>query len=111
MLDESVEKYGKKPFNWKNLRAANKGKEKRGSKIRFFPYLTPVGWPMLFGEFDRKYRKYEQEGRKGEFKLRMRRRDFFTLLFRNLITICYFIPVLGWIPLAIRGYSKPKGEK
>ncbi|WP_338813866.1 hypothetical protein V9L05_21455 [Bernardetia sp. Wsw4-3y2] len=111
LLDESVEKYGQKPFNWKDLRAANKGKEKRGSKIRFFPYLTPIGWPMLFSEFDRKYRKYEQEGRKGKFTLRMRRRDFFPLLFRNLITISYFIPVLGWIPLAIRGYSKPKGEK
>ena len=111
LLDESVEKYGQKPFDWKDLRAANKGKEKRGSKIRFFPYLTPIGWPLLFNEFDRKYRKYEQEGRKGEFELRMRRRDFLPLLFKNLIAISYFVPVLGWIPLAIRGYSKPKGEK
>jgi hypothetical protein len=29
-------------------------------------------------------------------------------LLRNPIALCYYIPIIGWIPLAIKGYSKKK---
>jgi hypothetical protein len=30
------------------------------------------------------------------------------MLWRNPITLAYFVPVLGWIPLAIKGYRNHK---
>lgn len=92
-LDQAVATYGKKPFHWKsffkNLR----------KYWRDLPYWTPMGWPALFAEYERRYHE-EQELpthiTRGWFK-------FWRIVWKNPITLAYFVPVLGWIPIMIKG--------
>lgn len=95
-LDEGVLKYGQKPYrlgeffktlfqNWK-----------------FFPFSIPPAWPLLFAEFEQKYKLVEKS--KKPLKLELNFFSAFRILFQNPILICYFIPIIGWIPLLIKGY-------
>ncbi len=98
-LDAAVAAHGQQPYRWAEL--WQRIKENR----RFFPFFLPFAWPALFTEFERRYVK------KGErnFKMRLDRPGaFWKMLWHNPIVLAYFIPLLGWIPLAIKGY---KGNK
>lgn len=101
-LNEAVDKYGQKPFRWGELWQQMK------ANWRYFPFYLPPFWPLLFHEFERGYRKYGPG-----YKLRLS--GFGTtmrLIWRNPFVISFFIPVLGLIPVAIRGYRKHRiGEK
>lgn len=93
-IDKNVETYGSKPFNWKELW------QNIRTYWRELPYWTPIGWPALFTEYDRLYQQHDHrpEGvTKGYFR-------FWRIVLRNPIVLAYYIPVLGWIPLLIRGY-------
>ncbi|WP_345235667.1 hypothetical protein [Hymenobacter saemangeumensis] len=102
-LDAAVLAHGQKPYRWGEL--WQRIKENR----RFFPFFLPFAWPAMFTEFERLYVK---EGRRN-FRMKLDAPgSFFRMLWRNPITIAYFIPVLGWIPLAIKGYRGNKlGQK
>ncbi|GAB2947477.1 hypothetical protein GCM10027048_10530 [Hymenobacter coalescens] len=101
-LDAAVAKYGQAPFRWGELWQRMK------QNWRHFPFYLPPFWPLLFHEFERGYTKYGPK-----YKLRLS--GFGTtlrLLWRNPFVISFFIPVLGLIPIAIRGYRKHRiGEK
>ncbi len=93
-LDEAVEQYGQQPFKWGEFwRLAWKN-------ISKFPYYTPLGWPFLFEDFKRQYNKNPEK----PVEMYLGWGAIFRFIFRNPITIAYFIPLLGWIPLLIRGY-------
>lgn len=95
-LQEAVANHGKRPYRWRELW------KQMWTHRKYFPFYLPFCWPLLFEEFHRQYKK--KQGK--DVKLKLNFWTFFRLLLRNPITICYFIPIIGWIPLLIRGYSK-----
>ena len=102
-MDEAVKNYGQHPYQWGELWQRIK------ENWRFFPFFLPFAWPALFAEFERRYVKNGE--RKFDLKLD-RPGAWLRMLWRNPITLAYFIPVLGWIPLAIKGYRGNKlGQK
>ena len=94
-MDAAVLAHGQQPYRWREL--WQRMKENR----RYFPFFFPFAWPAVFTEFERLYVK---EGRRN-FKMKLDAPGaWLRMLWRNPITLAYFIPLLGWIPLAIRGY-------
>ena len=94
-MDAAVLAHGQKPYCWPEL--WQRMKENR----RYFPFFFPFAWPAMFTEFERLYVK---EGRRN-FRMQLDRPGaWLRMLWRNPITLAYFIPLLGWIPLAIKGY-------
>lgn len=91
-LGKNVLLYGKKPYRWAQV-VRNLVKHWRD-----LPYWTPIGWPALFTEFDRRSR--EGESPKGVIRGWF---QFWRIVFRNPIVLAYFIPVIGWIPILGRG--------
>lgn len=97
-INEAVELYGKEPFKlgeliWHNLKNLN--------HIAFF---SSPGWPLVFAEHERLYKK--NNGQPVDLKI-----GFFSLpliLLRNFFYISFFIPILGWIPILLRGYAGNK---
>jgi 1-acyl-sn-glycerol-3-phosphate acyltransferase len=92
-LNSHVEVYGKKPYDMKELL---RSLLKHG---RDLPYTTPIGWPALFTEFDRRYKK---EGKAPQGVIRGWFR-FWRIVIKNPIILAYFIPLIGWIPITIKG--------
>ena len=92
-LDKGVKEYGKKPYQWgEHIRNIFK-------HWRSLPYWTPLGWPALFSEYDRRYyqdRELPTRITRGLFR-------FWYIVWKNPIVIAYFIPLLGWIPILYRG--------
>lgn len=99
-LNEAVEQYGQKPYQW-------------GSWFKVvwkkFPHNTPLGWPFLFHEFERQWHKKGKHGE--EVKIYRGWGSTFLLMFRNPITIFYFIPIVGWFVLVAYGSWKWKRGK
>lgn len=100
-IDELKVQYGQNPYKWgeffRNL----------FKNWRMLPYTTPIGWPVLFLEFERKYRKTgvpPDNITKGWFR-------FLRACWHHPLMIAYFIPVIGWIPLIIKGISGRKKVK
>ncbi|MEZ4774900.1 MAG: 1-acyl-sn-glycerol-3-phosphate acyltransferase [Bacteroidia bacterium] len=92
-LDESVSLFGKKPYQWKEL----------GKNLirhwRRLPYWIPPGWPALFSEYDRRYYKDKELPSRitsGWFR-------FWYIVWKNPIVLAYFLPVVGWVPILLRG--------
>ncbi len=96
-LNRAIKQYGKKPYGLKSLFRVIWKK---------FPYNTPLGWPFLFHEFERQWHKNGKNGK--EIKLYTGWGSTFLFIFRNPITIAYFLPVFGWIILIIYGNIKWK---
>ena len=66
----------------------------------------PFGWPLIFAEFERKWYKTKER----PIKIKLGFWAIFRILLRNPITLCYYLPIIGWLPLLIKGYSgKKKG--
>ena len=102
-MDVAVKNYGQQPYQWGELWQRIK------ENWRYFPFFLPFAWPALFSEFERRYVKNGER----KFDLRLDRPGaWLRMLWRNPITLAYFIPVFGWIPLAIKGYRGNKlGQK
>lgn len=100
-LNENVKTHGKKPFNWRELLG------NFGANFRSLPYWTPMGWPALFSEFDRRYH-LEKEPPRGITRGWLK---FWRIIWHNPIVFAYFIPVIGWFPLLYRGMKGRKKVK
>lgn len=94
-LDKSVEKYGQNPYNWTEFWKRCK------EQFAHFPSYTPWGWVAIFTEFERQW-KIDPTSTKIETGFL----NTIKYMFKNPITFAYFIPIVGWIPLAIKGYKK-----
>ncbi len=100
-LTEAEQKYGKKPYRWgEHFKMLFKN-------LKYFPYTVPIGWPLLFAEFER---------------VRLKKKDFdsplklgwgsaLRIILQNPLVLAYYIPILGWIPLGIKGFRKVKEPK
>ncbi len=100
-MDKAVEEYGKKPYNLKEF-FLNIIKN-----FKKLPLYLPTSWPILFTDHHKEFvikgnRQYKQKA--GFFRN-------FWLMIKNPITFAYFIPILGWIPIAIKGYRDNKIDK
>jgi len=95
-LDENVKKYGKKPYQFKELFAV--WKENR----EFFPFFLPFFWPSIFQEFNRLAKKGKVHTLKMNFWHGIK------AFRKNPITIAFFLPIIGWIPILWRGYQQNK---
>ena len=94
-MDAAVAKYGQQPYRWRELWQRMK------ENWRYFPFFLPVAWPALFQEFERQYVRH---GRRN-FKMQLDKPGaWLRMVWKNPFTLAFFIPVLGWIPIAIRGY-------
>lgn len=98
-LNAAVREYGKKPYDFKSL-----------FKVLFrkFPYNTPLGWPFLFHEYERQWYRHRETGK--EIKLYNGWGSVFIFMFKNPITLAYFLPIIGWIILIIYGNIKWKNS-
>lgn len=95
-LDAAVEQHGRRPYRWRELW------QRIRENWRYFPFFLPWAWPALFREFER---QYVHHGRR-DFNLNLRSPGaYWRMLWHNPFTLTFFIPVLGWIPIAIRGYK------
>jgi 1-acyl-sn-glycerol-3-phosphate acyltransferase len=99
-MDKYVVEYGKKAYQWKDLY------NKVCANMKYFPFMFPIAWPLLFTEFERQWIRYKKTGQ----EIKMNFGFFAPLLFlmRNPITFFYYVPIIGWIPLLLKGYSKYK---
>ncbi len=94
-LSEGVKKYGKKPWDIKNLfRTMIKN-------FKLLPYAFPTSWVILFHEYERLYKKHGN----SNFDIKLGFLRNFLIIIRIPFLIFYFIPILGLIPIAIRGYK------
>ena len=107
-MDIAAKKYGQKPWDFWHLIKTNL------TQLHKFPFFNAPTWVLIFLEHDRRYNLKKGEVQDMKF-------TFWTLLatlIRIPYSICFFIPVIGWIPIAIKGYignninsasiSKPK---
>ena len=93
-MDTAVQKYGQKPWDFWNLIKTNL------QQLHKFPFFNAPTWVLIFLEHDRRYNLKKGEVQDMNF-------TFWTLLatlVRIPYSICFFIPILGWIPIAIKGY-------
>ncbi len=97
-IDQAALTYGQKPYDWGHFFKGFR------EKMKYFPFFLPTGWPLLFAEFERQHVKGKSKNPLRPFVLTWK--DFIKALWYNPITICYFLPIIGWIPLLIKGYGK-----
>jgi len=100
-LKEAEEKYGRKPFNIKDLK----------SNIIRYPKMffksMPIFWAFLFYEFERQFRTRTPD--KIDLKTGFFRN--FGILLRIPFLLSFYIPIIGLIPLAIKGYRNHQLKK
>lgn len=99
-MDKYVEEYGKNPYQRKSLY------KKVRKNLKYFPFMFPIAWPLLFTEFERQWQRYKKTGQ--EINMNFGFFAPFLFMLRNPITFFYYVPVIGWIPLLLKGYSKFK---
>jgi len=99
-LNNQVEKYGQKAIEWKHY-------FKNLFKMRkYFPLTTPFGWPVLFAEFERRYQQQKKYGTTEKQPLSFGWLSFLKYLIKNPFYLFFYLPILGWIPLWIKGFKK-----
>ncbi len=99
-ITEAVKNYGQKPFQWSELFRTWRKNPK------MFWYYFPMTWCLAFAEHDRQYRRFKKTGQ--PVKMKEGFGAIFSWLWHNPFYIFFLIPVIGWIPLIIRGYSGMK---
>jgi hypothetical protein len=100
-LDDAVAKYGKKPFRIKEFFKVNI------RNLSLLPYSMPFGWPLLFERFNylwNKNKNIEQDMKLGWF-------SSLEILFRSPKQLFFYLPILGWIPILMRGLKKNNNSK
>jgi len=96
-LNAAVEAYGKHPFKLKEL-------FKRLIEQPSLLFKTcPIFWPIFFNEHNR---LYEQRPGSHPVELRSSLGSVVRGLFKNPFCLFFFVPVLGWLPIALRGFKK-----
>ncbi|MDW7690262.1 hypothetical protein R9C00_24140 [Flammeovirgaceae bacterium SG7u.111] len=93
-LDTAVKEYGQKHYKLREL------VKKAWVNLQYFPYYLPFGWPLLFSDFMRQYKKNGA----GKVKMKLGFLSVFRIFLQNPFLLTYFIPVVGWIPMLIKGY-------
>ncbi|GAA3925131.1 hypothetical protein [Hymenobacter algoricola] len=94
-MDAAVRAHGRHPYRWKEMWLRIR------QNWRYFPFFLPFAWPAMFTEFERQYSRNPQT-----INLQLTTPGaWLRMIWRNPFTLSFFIPLLGWIPIAIRGYK------
>lgn len=102
-LDEALKKYGGSPYRILEFF------KQFFLNIHRFPFSTPLGWMLLFHDFERQW--WHRGGKDGKPIKVPSQYGIFSmiwLMLRNPITFAYFIPIVGWVILVIYGNWKWK---
>lgn len=101
-LDAGVKAYGHQPYRWGEML------RKAFRYAKYFPFYLPFGWVLIFNEFDRKWRI-----RKPGERVRVYTGPGATLLMclRNPMAFFFLIPLIGWIPILMKGLKKYNGKR
>jgi hypothetical protein len=91
--------YGQSPYRLRRFFAAVLTKSKN------FPYELPFAWPLLFSAFRQHYKGKESRNE----KIKLGFLSWLRVLWKNPFDLFFYIPILGWIPLLLKG--APKREK
>jgi len=92
-LNDAVEKYGRKPYRLTELLKSC------ATNLKKFPFFIPAFWPSLFMEFDRLYKK-------KSINIKLNFLSGIKAILKNPIAIAFFFPIIGWIPILLRGFKK-----
>lgn len=95
-LDEAVAQYGQDPYSWSDWLKIN------FMNLTKLPFFFSPGWPLLFAEHERLYTRYKKTGER--FKMTFGPLSLFRILLKNPFVLSFFIPLLGWIPIILKGY-------
>ncbi|MCU0443488.1 MAG: glycerol acyltransferase [Microscillaceae bacterium] len=124
-LDQAVKEYGQQPYDWTNF--LNTLRQNWRKAI----YFSPLAWPFLFVEHERRWQSIqkqlaqyaspnpENEQKRQEISKSI---DFeqdeedetifslvqtaYDMVSHNLKVLTMYIPIAGWIPTLLNGYSK-----
>ena len=88
-LDEAEATYGRQPFGWRSFW------RQLTRHWRSFPLWLPVGWPLLFWEFERQYAR----GLPEDEPLALNGMSVLRIVAAQPWLLAYYVPVLGWLPL------------
>lgn len=99
-ITEAVIKYGQQPYQWKDLF------KKWRTNIKKFWFYFPPTWHFAFLEHERQYLNYKKTGK--PVKMKSGFGAIFSWIIKNPFALFYYLPIIGFIPLAIRGYSGSK---
>jgi hypothetical protein len=97
-LTAAVAEYGKSPYKWGELIKVQL------KNLHRFWFFTPPFWSFLFWEHERQFKKYKEKGTPVNMDFGIF--GFLLVLLRHAFSFFYFLPIIGWIPLFIKGYSK-----
>ena len=88
-LHEAESTYGRQPFGWRSFW------RQLSRHWRSFPLWLPIGWPLLFWEFERQYAR----GLHPDEPLALNGLSIFRIVAAQPWLLAYYVPILGWIPL------------
>lgn len=97
-LSEAARKYGKKPYKIREFFSVTV------RNLNKLPYSMPFGWPLLFEQFNKWWRSDNKD--KKPFNPGLR--SSLKILLTSPRLISFYIPVIGWIPILIKGLQKPR---
>lgn len=102
-LDAAVKQYGRAPYR------IGEFLKQFFKNIHRFPFSTPLGWMLLFHDFERQWwHKGGWQGKPIHIPSQFSVFSMLWLMLRNPITIAYFIPIFGWFILIYYGRWKWK---
>ncbi len=97
-LDEAVAKFGQQPYKWRNFFSVILSKKNIGK----LPYSIPFGWPLVFAEFQRLWKK--RQGK--DMPLRLGFLSSIRILLSKPFYFWFYVPIFGWIPILLVGLKK-----
>ena len=95
-LTEAKEKYGHRPWRLKEFFAIN------FKNLDKLPYSMPFGWPLLFEHFNLRWKKNKNQ----DIPLKLGFLSSLKIILRSPKQLFFCLPILGWIPLLIKGLRK-----
>jgi 1-acyl-sn-glycerol-3-phosphate acyltransferase len=95
-LTEAARKYGRRPYQLRQFISLT---FKKFSKL---PYSMPFGWPLLFEHFKQQWKR----NKNVDQPLRLGFLSSIKLMLKSPGILYFYLPVLGWIPLLIKGLRK-----
>jgi hypothetical protein len=96
-LNAAVQQYGQKNYDMQEFWRVMK------QNFRQLPFITCVGWAFLFAEFEHQIK----QNKAVDFS-KLNFWSIFKIIAHTPLVLCYYIPIVGWLPLLIKGYRGNK---
>ncbi len=97
-LNDAEGKFGSKPYRFREFFAIN---FRNLSKL---PYSMPFGWPLIFEQFNLSWKKNKIDDK----PLKLGFLSSLRIFLQSPKQLFFYLPIIGWIPLLIKGLKKTK---